>query len=188
MAGLMRLVSVNVGLPSGIGRIQGKQIESAIGKRSVKGPVIVRKLNLDGDLQADLTVHGGEDKAVYAYPSEHYEYWKEKFPDRELPWGTFGENFTTQGLMEEYVRRGDRLRIGSAEFSVVRPRFPCFKLGLKFGTAAMERWFLESERTGFYLRVLQEGLVEEGNPIDLVRTDQDSETISSAVRAFKKNA
>jgi MOSC domain-containing protein YiiM len=184
----MRLISVNVGKPREIGEVRGKPVESAIHKMSVKGPVRVRKLNLDGDGQADLTVHGGEVKAAYAYPSEHYPYWKEKFPERDMPWGTFGENLTTQGLMEGNVHAGDRLLIGSAEFFVTQPRLPCFKLGIKFGTNAMLKWFLESERTGFYLGVSKEGQIESGDAISLVRTNQTSETITSIVRMAKKKS
>lgn len=182
----MRLISVNVGRPREIGKVRGIPVESAIHKISVKGPVAVKKLNLDGDWQADLTVHGGEDKAAYAYPSEHYEYWMDKFPGREMPWGMFGENLTTQGLMEDDVHTGDSLLIGTAAFVVTRPRLPCFKLGIKFGTNAMLKWFLESERTGFYMGVSKEGRVEAGDTIHLVRTNKESQTIASIVRRAKK--
>jgi len=127
----MLLISVSVGKPREIGKARGSPVESAIHKMSVRGPVTVRKLNLDGDRQADLTVHGGADKAAYAYPSEHHAYWREKFPGREMPWGMFGENLTTQGLMESDVHTGDSLLIGSAGFIVTKPRLPCFKLGIK---------------------------------------------------------
>ncbi len=184
---VMRLISVNVGKPREIGKVRGRPVESAIHKMSVEGPVTVRKFNLDGDGQADLTVHGGQDKAAYAYPSEHYNYWKEKFPGRDMPWGMFGENLTTQGLIEDDVHTGDRLLIGSAEFIVTQPRLPCFKLGIKFGTNAMLKWFLESERTGFYLGVSKEGQVQAGDAIRLVRADEPSETIVSIVRMAKKS-
>jgi MOSC domain-containing protein YiiM len=182
----MRLVSVNVGAPKEIGRSRGGEVVSAIFKRPVGGPVIVRKLNLEGDRQADLTVHGGEDKAVYAYPSEHYDYWKQKFPDMEMPWGTFGENLTTEGLLEEQVRVGDSFAIGSARFAVTRPRFPCLKLGMRFETRTMVRSFLQSERTGFYLRVLREGQIEAGNAIVKAKTNPGSETIVAIVRKVKR--
>ncbi len=185
---VMRLISVNVGQPSEIGKVRGKAVESAIYKMPVKGPVTVRKLNLEGDGQADLTVHGGEDKAAYAYPSEHYSYWKERFPGRDLPWGMFGENLTTQGLTEGDVHTGDLLLIGSAEFYVTRPRLPCFKLGIKFGTNAMLKWFLESERTGFYLGISKEGQIESGDSINLVKTNQESDSIVSIVRRAKKKS
>ena len=184
----MRLVSVNVGKPREIGKVRGNSVESAIHKMSVMGPVAVKKLNLEGDEQADLTVHGGEDKAAYAYPSEHYTYWKEKFPGRAMPWGMFGENLTIQGLMEADVHTGDRLLIGSAEFVVTQPRLPCFKLGIKFGTNEMLKWFLESERTGFYLGVSKEGQIEEGDAISLIKTNEPSDTIEYLVRRAKKKS
>lgn len=184
----MRLISVNVGKPREIDKVRGKPVESAIHKISTKGPVTVRKLNLDGDRQADLTVHGGEDKAAYAYPSEHYAYWREKFPEKDMPWGMFGENLTTQGLMEGDIHTGDRLLIGSAEFIVTRPRLPCFKLGIKFGTNAMLRWFLESGRTGFYLGVSKEGKIEAGDAISLVKANLETETIASIVQRAQKKS
>jgi len=188
LSDVMRLISVNVGQPREIGKVRGKAVESAIYKMPVKGPVTVRKLNLEGDGQADLTVHGGEDKAAYAYPSEHYAYWKERFPGRDLSWGMFGENLTTQGLTEGDVHTGDLLLIGSAEFYVTRPRLPCFKLGIKFGTNAMLKWFLESERTGFYLGISKEGQIESGDSINLVKTNQESNSIVSIVRRAKKKS
>jgi MOSC domain-containing protein YiiM len=188
MGGDMRLLSVNVGKPQEIGKVRGDPVLSAIHKMSVKGPVTMRKLNLEGDEQADLTVHGGEDKAVYAYPSEHYPYWREKFPGRDLAWGVFGENLTTQGLSEGEVQTGDHLLIGSAEFVVTQPRLPCFKLGIKFETKTMVKWFLESERTGFYLGVSKEGQVEAGEAITVIKADQASETIASIVRRAKKKS
>jgi MOSC domain-containing protein YiiM len=184
----MRLISVNVGKPREIGKVRGNPVESAIHKTSVKGPVTVRKINLDGDQQADLTVHGGEDKAAYAYPSEHYPYWREKFPGKAMPWGMFGENLTTQGLMEGDVHTGDRLVIGSAEFIVTQPRLPCFKLGIKFETNAMLKWFLESGRTGFYLGVTKEGRIQSGDAIGLVTANQETETIASVVRRAQKKS
>ena len=183
---MSRVTSVNLGVPREIGMSRGKEVVSAIFKEPVKGPVIVRKLNLEGDRQADLTVHGGEQKAVYVYPSEHYAYWKDRFPVMDMPWGTFGENLTTEGLLEETVHIGDLLRIGSATFSVTQPRFPCFKLGIRFQTNTMVRLFLESERTGFYLGVLREGLVEAGDVIKRVKINKGSETITSAVRMVKR--
>jgi MOSC domain-containing protein YiiM len=131
-------------------------------------------------------VHGGKDAAAYLYPSEHYEYWRRKFPKKELRWGSFGENLTTEGLLEDQVRVGDRLSIGSAEFAVTKPRLPCFKLGIKFGTQKMLRWFLESEFTGFYLEVLQEGKIQAGDKITMVGAQADSSTIAAIVQGVKK--
>jgi MOSC domain-containing protein YiiM len=146
----------------------------------------VARLNVEGDEQADPTVHGGVKKAVYLYPSEHYEYWKERFPDMPMPWGSFGENFTTEGVLEDAVRPGDQLRVGSALLEVTKPRLPCFKLGIRFGTQRIVKWFLESERTGFYLQVLKEGEVRSGDPIDLVGADNGADTIAAIVRGVKK--
>jgi MOSC domain-containing protein YiiM len=182
----MRLISVNVGLPIEIGKSRGRAILSGILKKPVRGTVLVRRLNLEGDRQADLTVHGGGDKAVYAYPSEHYEYWKERYPEMDLPWGAFGENFTTEGLLEGDVHVGDHFVIGSAEFAATQPRFPCFKLGIRFGTSTIIKSFLESERSGFYLRVLREGQVEAGDEIKVVKVNSHSETITSIFRAITR--
>jgi MOSC domain-containing protein YiiM len=183
----MRLVSVNVSTPQEIGASRGKPVLSAILKKPVEGPVFVRLANLEGDRQADPAVHGGEKKAVYAYPSEHYGYWKTRFPDMDLPWGSFGENLTTRGLLEERVHVGDVFAIGSAQLAATQPRFPCFKLGMRFGTASMVRSFLESERSGFYLQVLREGKIREGDEITQVSANPESETITEMVRAVKRS-
>ncbi len=127
----MKLLSVNVGLPREI-EWKEKIVRTSIFKAPVPGRVRVAKLNLEGDQQSDLTVHGGVDKAAYAYPSEHYPFWRREFPGMDLPWGVFGENFTTEGLLEETVHIGDHFRIGSAQFMVTQPRMPCFKLGIRF--------------------------------------------------------
>src|SRR6478609_6396399 len=116
----MKLLSVNVGLPREI-EWQGKRVRTSIFKSASAGHVRVMTLNVEGDEQSDLSVHGGVHKAVYAYPSEHYEFWREEVPGADLRWGAFGENLTTQGVLEEEVRIGDRLRIGSAEFIVTQP-------------------------------------------------------------------
>jgi MOSC domain-containing protein YiiM len=179
-----RLVSVNVGSPQFLIVHHGRKLFSSIVKKSVEGFVTVRPLNLEGDSQSDLTVHGGIDKAVYAYPSEHYVYWRDRFPD--LSWGSFGENFTTEGLVEENVRIGDHFSIGSAEFQITQPRFPCFKLGARFGTQKMIKFFLDSGRTGFYLRVLKEGQVRRGDDIVKVSSQNNSQTIATLVAARRK--
>jgi MOSC domain-containing protein YiiM len=147
----MQLISTNVGLPRPV-EWNGEIVETAIFKEPVSGAVRVGRLNLEGDRQADLTVHGGTNKAVYAYPSEHYPFWREELAT-DLPWGAFGENLTTSGVTEDEVSIGDRLRIGSAEFVVTQPRTPCFKLIVKFGRNDMVRRFQRSGRSGFYLAV-----------------------------------
>jgi len=181
------VLSVNVGAPKQIGRSRGTAVLSGIIKEPVQGPVIVRRFNLEGDRQADLTVHGGERKAVYAYPSEHYEHWKGKFPRMAMPWGTFGENLTIEGLLEDSVHVGDTFAIGSAQFAATQPRLPCYKLGIRFGTDEMVRLFLESERTGFYLEVLKEGQIEAGDGIRPLKMHPESQTITSIVRQVKRD-
>ena len=182
----MRLVSVNVGKSREIGQFRGVAVESGIFKEPLTGPVAVHRLSLEGDVQADLEVHGGRDAAAYVYPSEHYEYWRRKFPEKKLHWGSFGENLTTEGLLEDQVRVGDRLLMGSAEFAVTKPRLPCYKLGIKFGTQKMLGWFLESEFTGFYLEVLREGQIQAGGKITMISTRADSSTIAAIVQGVKR--
>jgi len=170
-----------------LGRVRGKPIYSGFVKKPVTGEVKVGKLNLEGDRQADLTVHGGIDKAVYAYPSEHYPFWVEKYPDMEIPWGSFGENLTTEGLLESEVHLGDRLGVGSTELEVTQPRFPCYKLGLRFGTQAILKTFLDSERSGYYLKVLREGKVKAGDSIEAIEVNDNSPTITSMVQMVKRS-
>ena len=148
----------------------GKSVRTSIWKYPVQGRVRVSTLNLDGDQQSDLSVHGGVDKAVYLYPGEHYSYWRTQLPDVDLPLGAFGENFTTEGILEDEIRIGDRIRVGSAEFMVTQPRMPCYKLGIRFDRRDMVKRFLESKRTGFYLAVLREGEVESGDAIEWSQT------------------
>ncbi|MGH9813488.1 MAG: MOSC domain-containing protein, partial [Candidatus Acidiferrales bacterium] len=166
----MKLISVNVGLPREVSA-NGQRVLTGIFKQPVAGRVGVRRLNLDGDRQADLSVHGGPDKAVYAYPAEHYDFWRHELPGMELPFGMFGENLTVEGLREDEVNIGDRFAIGTAEFQVTQPRLPCYKLGIKFGRADMVKRFLHSRCTGFYFRVVKEGEVEAGDAIALVHRD-----------------
>lgn len=145
---------------------------------------MLRTLNLDGDRQADLNVHGGPTKAVYGYPSEHYAYWRDELPEVELPWGMFGENFTLEGLDESRVNIGDRFNIGSAEVMVTEPRMPCSKLGIKFGRTDIIRRFLVSGRTGFYFSVQREGVVEAGDEIELIGRDPNNVTVADITRLY----
>lgn len=179
----MKLISVNVGLPRRI-PANGREVTTGIFKEPVAGRVRVRTLNLEGDGQADLSAHGGPHKAVYAYPAEHYDYWRGELPGMELPWGMFGENLTTEGLREDSVNIGDRFRIGSAEFMVRQPRLPCYKLAAKFGRPDMVKRFLASRRTGFYLAVAQEGEVGAGDPIALVHRDPNHVTVADITRLY----
>lgn len=180
---IMKILSVNVGLPREV-TWQGKFVTTGIFKEPVKGPVMLRTLNLDGDGQADLTVHGGVSKAVYAYPSEHYDCWRKELPGADLPWGMFGENFTTKGLLEEPVYIGDRFRIGQAEVMVTEPRMPCYKLGIKFGRADIIKRFLASRRSGFYFAVVQEGTVGAGDAIELIGREQEEISVADITRLY----
>ena len=184
----MKLISLNAGLPR-IVESNGEPVATGIFKEPKQGPIMLRTLNLDGDRQADLTVHGGVSKAVYAYPVEHYEFWKKELPEMELPYGMFGENFTTEGMLEEALNVGDRFRVGEAELMVTEPRLPCYKLGIKFGRTDIIRKFLQSRRTGFYFAVVKEGEVEAGNEIELLSRDSNDITIADITRlyAFEKN-
>jgi len=159
----MKLVAVSVGRPRDV-VWRGKSVRTSIWKSPVTGKVRVGTLNLAGDEQADLSVHGGADKAVYVYPSEHYTYWRKELPGVELPWGAFGENFTSEGLFEAEVQIGDRLRVGTAEFVVTQPRLPCFKLGIRFNRPDLVKEFFRSRRTGFYVSVVREGTSARATP------------------------
>ena len=179
----MKILSVNVGLPREVSW-QGKMITMGIFKEPVAGPIMLRKLNLEGDQQADLSVHGGVSKAVYAYPSEHYGYWRSELPGTDLPWGMFGENFTTEGLFEKAVYIGDRFRIGETEVMATEPRMPCFKLGIKFGRADIIKRFLASRRSGLYFSVVCEGVVAAGDAIELIERKQEEVSVTDIVRLY----
>jgi MOSC domain-containing protein YiiM len=163
----MRLVSVNVSLPRLV-EFRGQAVSTSIFKEPVGRRVLVRRLSLEGDWQADLQSHGGLNKAVYAYPLEHYARWSEELGRDDLRPGQFGENLTLEGLTEETVRLGDVFRVGTALLRVTQPRYPCFKLGIKMGDPRFPRRFLASGRTGFYLRVFEEGEVGAGDTLELV--------------------
>jgi len=179
----VKLLSVNVGLPREV-TWHGRVVSTGIYKAPVSGHISLRTLNLDGDRQADLTVHGGEHKAVYCYPSEHYAYWKKELPGRELPPGSFGENFTSEGLLENSVHLGDRFSVGSAEVVVTQPRLPCYKLGIRFESDDMVKWFLLSARTGFYFAVAREGQVAAGDEIQLLARDPNGVPVSEITRLY----
>ena len=178
----MQLVSVNVSLPRPV-QFEGRTITTGIFKEPVHGRVMLRTLNLDGDGQADPSVHGGPDKAAYVYPLEHYERWKSELGREDLSFGQFGENFTVTEMPESRVRVGDVYRIGGAVVQVTVPRSPCFKLGLKMGSKDFPKLFLTSGRFGFYLRVLEEGDVGAGDRVELLRTDPTAPTVLEAARA-----
>jgi MOSC domain-containing protein YiiM len=179
----MKLVSLNVGLPCDV-TWHGYSVTTAIYKQPVEGRVALRTLNLDGDRQADLTVHGGQDKAVYCYPLAHYDYWKKELPGHEIPIAMFGENFTTDGLLETSVHLGDRFSVGSAEVVVTQPRLPCYKLGIRFQSDDMVKRFLASGRSGFYLAVIREGEVGSGDEIKLSARDPNAVPVSEITRLY----
>lgn len=179
----MKLVSVNVGQPREV-TWQGKTVSTGIFKSPVTGPVALRKHNLAGDRQADLSVHGGPTKAVYAYPAQHYEYWRQELPEAELVWGNFGENLTIDGVDEETVRIGDEFQVGTARLVVTQPRMPCFKLGLRFGDPMMVKRFLQSRRTGFYFGIVEEGQVQTGDEVELLSQHPDGLTVMDVTRLF----
>jgi MOSC domain-containing protein YiiM len=179
----MKLLSISVGLPREV-TWHGRLVITSIFKEPVSGTVALRTLNLDGDRQSDLTVHGGEYKAVYCYPVEHYTYWRNELPGRTLPPGSFGENFTTEGLQENSVHLGDRFSVGSAEVVVTQPRLPCYKLGIRFEADEMVKRFLSSTRTGFYLAVTREGEVAAGDEIHLLARDSNAVPVSEITRLY----
>lgn len=180
----MKLISVNCGLPRVV-EWRGTPVTTSIYKEPVQGRVALRKLNLDGDRQSDLTVHGGEYKAVYCYPFQHYDYWRQELPGRELPLGVFGENFTISGGPDEdSVHIGDRFSVGSSEVVVTQPRMPCYKLAIRFGSDDMPKWFLASKRTGFYVAVTREGEVGAGDDFRLLGREPDSISVSAILRLY----
>jgi MOSC domain-containing protein YiiM len=183
----MKMISVNVGLPREI-TVGGKTVRTSIWKYPVEGRVHVSTLNIDGDQQSDLSVHGGVHKAVYLYPSEHYSYWRTQLPDAELPWGAFGENFTTEGILEDQIKIGDRIQVGSAEFMVTQPRMPCFKLGIRFNRRDMVKRFLESKRTGLYLAVIHEGEVGNDDAIEFTAKQETGVTITDIVSLYSTDS
>jgi len=164
--------------------LEKPEVTTGIFKEPVDHRVKMRTLNLDGDRQADLSVHGGSDKAVYVYPSEHYVYWKQQLPNKELRWGMFGENFTTEGLQEDDINIGDQLRIGAARVMVTQPRMPCYKLAVKFGRDDILKMFLHSGRTGFYFAVLKEGEVGAGDKIEFIEHDKNNVAVADITRLY----
>src|SRR5256886_9073479 len=182
----LQVESVNVGLPRAV-VWKGRTVVTGIFKEPVAGHVAIKRLNLEGDRQADLTVHGGVEKAVYAYPAEYYTFWREQFPEMELPWGVFGENLTIKGLLDESVHIGDRFQVGSAHVMVTQPRLPCYKLGLKFGRDDILKRFLQSRLTGFYFSVIKEGEVAANDPISLLYRDEHQIKVDDITRLYRQD-
>jgi len=185
---MLRVASVNVGSPQSVPFLQAgsrQNVLTSIFKKPVQGRVGVRRHNIDGDRQSDLTVHGGPSKAVYCYPSEHYPFWKEQLPQVEFTPGNFGENLTTEGLLEDEVSIGDRFRIGSSVLQVTQPRMPCFKLGIRFGRPDMVKRFWQSGRSGIYFAVIEEGDLAAGDPIEKVESAADPISVADIVRLHR---
>jgi len=179
----MKIVAISVGRPKAV-QWRGRSVQTSIFKTPVSGRVHVTRLNIEGDEQSDLSVHGGAQKAVYAYPAEHYDFWRRELPDTELPWGTFGENFTTEGLLEDEVWIGDRYRVGSAELVVTQPRMPCYKLAIRFGRTDIVKRFLQSHRSGFYFAVEREGRLSPGDAIERFARDERRLTVADVVALY----
>lgn len=182
----MKVISLNVARPR-LTVYKGATISTGFFKKPVQGRIMLRTLNLDGDQQADLSVHGGAYKAVYAYPCEHREYWRQELPESDLPWGAFGENFTTEGLREEHLHVGDRLRVGSSTLMVRQPRMPCYKLAARFQRDDIIERFLRSGRSGFYFSVEQEGEVGEGDSMEIISQAEKSITIAEMNQLFVRD-
>ena len=178
------IISVNVAVPTKV-RIRDTVVLTSIFKEPVDGRVAVRKHNIAGDTQADLTVHGGPYKAVYCYPEEHYAFWSDQMPDTKLVFGNFGENLTTRGLTEDVVQIGDQFRVGSAILQVTQPRMPCYKLGIRFGRADMVKRFWQSERPGIYFSVVDEGDLAAGDAIEKVAHVPGSISVADVVALYK---
>lgn len=183
---MAKIISVNISLPKETD-FKGKKTTTGIFKEPINKRIMLRTLNLDGDKQADLKVHGGINKAVYAYPVEHYGYWNKVFPKMKLPYGMFGENLTTEALMETEVNVGDVFQIGSSKVIATQPRMPCYKLGLKFGQMDILKMFLDSGFSGIYFKVLKEGEIGLGDTIRLIQRDPNHITISEIVRLYKED-
>ena len=179
----MRIISINVGVPRRI-FYRDREIATGIFKSPVDRPLMLYRLNLEGDRQADLKVHGGLNKAVYAYPSEHYSYWRQQLPEVEFTWGHFGENVTTEGLWEQDALIGDVYRMGQALVKVTQPRMPCFKLGIRLGRDDMVKRFLASGRSGLYFSVVEQGLVNQGDAIEKISAQPDGISIRDINRAY----
>ncbi len=182
----MKLISLNVALPR-LASYRTQTVNTGIFKQPVSGPVQLRTLNLDGDRQADLIVHGGPFKAVYGYPSEHYAFWAQELPGTQLPWGMFGENFTTEGLFENDLHIGDRFQIGTATIVARQPRIPCYKLAVKFRRTDILARFLRSGRSGFYFSVEHEGVVQAGDSFALLSREPQAITIAEMNHLFAED-
>jgi len=172
-----RLLSVNVGLPQDL-TWHGRTVYTAVWKKPVEGPVQVRRLNIDGDGQGDLAGHGGENRAVFVYQIESYQYWQDQLGRDDFEYGQFGENFTVTGLGDDQVCIGDQYRIGEALFEVTQPRVTCYRVGIRMNDPQIPALLVSRHRPGFYLRVLREGAVQAGDDIAQVATGPQAMTVA----------
>ncbi|HEX6546426.1 MAG TPA: MOSC domain-containing protein [Bryobacteraceae bacterium] len=179
-----RILSVNVGQPRQV-EVGNSLVLTSIFKSPVEGRVGVRPHNIEGDRQSDLTVHGGPNKAVYCYPHEHYEYWRQQLPNIDLPYAVFGENLTTEGFTEDAVFIGDQFRVGSAILQVTQPRMPCFKLAIRFGRADMVKLFWKSGRPGIYFSIVEEGDLAAGDIVERVSEGREGISVADVVRLYR---
>jgi len=179
----MKIVSVNVSLPRTV-RWKNRDVTTGIFKEPVQGRVMARKLDLDGDQQADLTVHGGVNKAIYGYPTDHYSFWRSELPGMDLPWGMFGENLSIEGLREDETRIGDRFQVGTALLMATQPRIPCYKLAVKFGRDDILKRFLHSEKSGVYYSVLKEGFIQVGDTVEKIHQDDSGISVTDINRLY----
>jgi len=179
----MKVVAVSVGRPKSV-QWRGDEVQTSIFKSPISGRANVVHDNIDGDEQSDLSVHGGPEKAVYAYPAEHYDFWHRELPDADLPWGSFGENLTTEGMLEEDVWIGDRYRVGTTELVVTQPRVPCYKLAIRFGRPDVVKRFLKSRRSGFYFAIVREGNVGAGDTIERLSRGESRLTVTNVVSLY----
>jgi MOSC domain-containing protein YiiM len=179
----VKIISVNVSLPRTV-LWKNHEVTTGIFKEPVQGRVMARKLNLDGDRQADLTVHGGPEKAIYGYPTDHYSFWQGELPGMDLPWGMFGENLSIEGLHEDETRIGDRFRVGTALLMATQPRIPCYKLAVKFGRDDILKRFLHSAKSGVYFSVLEEGFIQGGDTIEKIHQDESGIFVTDINRLY----
>lgn len=180
----MRVLSVNVGMPRQV-EVPNGTVLTSIFKAPVEGRRAVRRYNIQGDQQSDLINHGGPNKAIYCYPSEHYPYWRSELPDVELEWARFGENLTTEGLSEEDVCIGDSFRIGTTVLQVSQPRMPCSKLNIRFDRYDMVKRFWESGRSGIYFSIVEEGDLGAGDSIEKIASGPEAVSVADVVRLYK---
>lgn len=172
----LKVVSLNVGKVKEV-TYDGKTIRTGIYKKPIQEPLEAKGINIEGDDQGNRKTHGGIDRAIYSYPMEHYSYWKKQYPTKELPFGMFGENLTTEGLLEKDVKVGDIFKIGTTKIMALQPRMPCYRLGYKFDDEKIIDKFLETDYCGIFYRIIKEGKLQVGDEINLIKSDPDSMTI-----------